>query len=811
MASIIRIKRSATSGDPSTLGTGELAYSALTGTQSNGGDRLYIGFGNETAGNAASHFVIGGKYFTDMLDHVHGTLTADSAIIVDDQKRIDELNVDNITLNGNTISTGSGNLYLDPVGSNYVQAVGTNFFVIPVGTTAQQSVGVDGGIRLNSETGQYEGYSNGNWSSLGGVRSVDGLTYITAESAPSSSDDTLRFYTDGTLRMSLDTDSLDIGTSIIVNIDNTTQSTSTSTGALVVDGGVGIAKNLYVGGDFNIAGAQVVSGDFGINGGDLYSTATTFNLLNQDGALSGSNDGPTTVNAFLNAATISMGASTGTTTINNNTTVTGDLTVTSNTIKSSSATAITLSGADVTVAGDLTVTGNDIFSSGAKAITLTNADVNVLGDLDVDVNLNVDGTAQIDGATTIGASGTRAALTVYGTTVSITGSDTTTIGVEAATASAITFELKATNTVGDANLDVNVDDAFTLDATTVSIDSTDNSNFSMTANSAATKSLTIDAVNAGAGTAEINVGSANTDAVNITSSGSVDVTTGQMHTTVTDLVVEANTVAITTTGTGNNTTLTGGELIVNVDAVTLRGTEGAGDNMTINMTGQLNVDNVRIDGNTIYSTDETNTLYLDPAPIGENTGLVVIKGNLQVDGTTTTINSTQVTIDDPIFTLGGDTVPTTSDNLDRGIKFNWYDTAADAAKIGFFGYDDSATEFVFIANASETGSTFEPASPGVFGNLRFGRLTLVDGTASTTTSSGALVVSGGVGIGGQLNVAGTTNKFTSTQASSSTTTGAVVISGGVGVGGNIYVGDDVIGAGAATSNLDGFNIDGGTY
>ena len=49
MAAIVRIKRSATSGNPTTLGAGELAYSGLTDNGSNGGDRLYVGFGTETA------------------------------------------------------------------------------------------------------------------------------------------------------------------------------------------------------------------------------------------------------------------------------------------------------------------------------------------------------------------------------------------------------------------------------------------------------------------------------------------------------------------------------------------------------------------------------------------------------------------------------------------------------------------------------------------------------------------------------------------------------------------------------------------
>ena len=99
----------------------------------------------------------------------------------------------------------------------------------------------------------------------------------------------------------------------VVNINGTTQSTSCTTGALVVDGGVGIAKDLFVCGNANIAG------DVEISGGDLTTTASTFNLINA---------GANTVN-FAGAGTaISIGAATGTTTINNaNTVVTGDLAV----------------------------------------------------------------------------------------------------------------------------------------------------------------------------------------------------------------------------------------------------------------------------------------------------------------------------------------------------------------------------------------------------------------------------------------------------------------------------------------------------
>ena len=68
MGSLLRIKRSELSGNPATLAAGELAYSALADNGSNGGDRLYIGMGVETAGNAVNHVIIGGKRYTDMVD-----------------------------------------------------------------------------------------------------------------------------------------------------------------------------------------------------------------------------------------------------------------------------------------------------------------------------------------------------------------------------------------------------------------------------------------------------------------------------------------------------------------------------------------------------------------------------------------------------------------------------------------------------------------------------------------------------------------------------------------------------------------------
>jgi len=101
MAQVIKIKRSDSSANPgSNLAKGELGYSYNS-------NKLFIGDGS-------TYDVIGGQTYVEMLDHAAGTLTASSAIIVGPDSKIDNLLVDNLQLNGNTISTGSGNLIIDP-------------------------------------------------------------------------------------------------------------------------------------------------------------------------------------------------------------------------------------------------------------------------------------------------------------------------------------------------------------------------------------------------------------------------------------------------------------------------------------------------------------------------------------------------------------------------------------------------------------------------------------------------------------------------------------------------------------------------
>ena len=120
MATTIKIKRGTGTSAPGSLSAGELAYTGGSGTSGNSGSRLFIGNPAD-----ASVLVIGGKYFADMLDHAPGTLTASSAIITDSSSKIDNLLIDNLQLNGNTISTTSGALTLTTTGTLTVNHGGT--------------------------------------------------------------------------------------------------------------------------------------------------------------------------------------------------------------------------------------------------------------------------------------------------------------------------------------------------------------------------------------------------------------------------------------------------------------------------------------------------------------------------------------------------------------------------------------------------------------------------------------------------------------------------------------------------------------
>ena len=387
MASTIRIKRSGAAGNPGTLAAGELAYSALADTGSGpvnttGGDRLYIGFGSETSGNAANHIVIGGKYFTDMMDHERGTLTASSAIITDADNKIDVINVGNITITGssNTISStnSNGDIYLVPNGTGYVN-INNAYSLPPANGTA--------GYVLTSHSD-----GKATWA------------------APST---TLTLATDGASGTNVDIDLLTetltiAGTStqgISTSADGPSGNTITITASDASDTQKGVAT-------FNTSGFVVTTGDVALKANVAQSftgtSGTATPALNALAIVGDSTSGVSTLASSAQVA-ISVGKATS-----------GQLGV-----SKYSASYITVTDGDVAInAATATTLGiasfpTSYFSVSAGAVNINYAGYSSLGVVTVDSDtMSVNGSGEISvNNTTLGTS----TLTPGSTTSSIAG------------------------------------------------------------------------------------------------------------------------------------------------------------------------------------------------------------------------------------------------------------------------------------------------------------------------------------------------------------------------------------------------------
>ena len=168
MATVIQLKRTNTATLPTanngTLEHGEMAYlydtssTALSAGQN--GRRLYIG---SPDGNNQTPIKVGGQYYTDMLEHAHGTLTASAALIADANSKINNLKVDVMDFDGSTITTESGNgLTLNPATSVSIKgaytlptADGTSGQAIVTdgsGATTFQTIGTSLSIKGDADT-----------------------------------------------------------------------------------------------------------------------------------------------------------------------------------------------------------------------------------------------------------------------------------------------------------------------------------------------------------------------------------------------------------------------------------------------------------------------------------------------------------------------------------------------------------------------------------------------------------------------------------------------------------------------------------
>lgn len=629
MATVIKIKNTDLNKAPvdgngdSVLATGELAYSYYTGAQNNFGDRIFIGTGTEVSGLSATYATIGGKYFTDLLDHVHGTLTASSGVVVDSNKKIDEWRVDNLVMNGNTLSI------------DQVSDANGNISVIPGGTTGDviitaRDTTINGTVHINgvqTHTGNLDVTGSGSFTT---TLNVDGQATLAS--------------------------------AVIEDLTNNR----------IVIAGTGGAVEDDANFTFNGTAFDIGQGDFTVD--------------------------VATGNTFVNGTLETQGLATLNTAVVEN--------LTDNRIVVAGSTSNLEDDGNFTFDGTTFKVGTSVTDKFRVGVAAGN--VATTGTLDVDGAVNLNATLDVDGQATI------ASLNVE----DLTASRVTFAGAsgELVDNANFTFDNAANklSITGSAQIDNLILDGNVLSTSTGTLTFTPAANAETIISS--TSALRLPVGNSTerpstAATGQIRYNTTTNQYEGYSSSawqglgGVIDVDQNTY-------VIAQPTPSLVVPGSTADTLyfVTGGVLQATIDTAT-----------------GLTVNNLNIDNNTISTT--TGDLYLDPGKTGAGspTGNVVVYGNLQVMGTTTEVNSTTITVDDPVFTLGGDTAPSSDDNKDRGIEFRWHDGSS--AKVGFFGWDDSASRFKFVNDATNVSEVFS----GSAGDVEFGN-TLIDSMTFSATN-----------------------------------------------------------------------------
>ena len=142
----------------------------------------------------------------------------------------------------------------------------------------------------------------------------------------------------------------------------------------------------------------------------------------------------------------------------------------------------------------------------------------------------------------------------------------------------------------------------------------------------------------------------------------------------------------------------------------------AGSNITVSSaTGNVTIG--------VTSTPSFTTITTTGTGSNSIGGNLTVTGNLTVNGTTTTVNSDVMTVDDPMIVIGlsgGLPLSVSDGGKDRGIAFNYFSASG---ATGFFGWDASASRFIFTSSATISGDvvgvtpTYAPVQASSFYTL----------------------------------------------------------------------------------------------
>ena len=875
MASIIRIKRSSTAGNPTTLGAGELAYSALTNNDSNGGDRLYIGIGTETSGDAANHLVIGGKYFTDLLDHTRGTLTASSALITDANSKLDNLKVDNLDLNGNTISSTdtNGNIVLTPNGTG--KLVLNNPYINGTTDTLAEFIydTVGGAVTGTASQILVTNNDGGNTSTISLINTaVTAGSYGSATAIPT-------FTVDAQGRLTA-ASTASISTTLAIAGDTGTDSIALGTDTITFAGGTGITSTVTSATntvDFSIDNTVVT-----LDGTQTLTNKTLTNPTITGLSISGVNVSDSsivfegaTADAHETTLTVTDPTADRTVTIPDatGTVVLADLaqTLTNKTINLANNTLTTTSAQLATAISDETGTGVVVFSNTPTLVTpvlgaATATSINGLTISSSTGTLTIANGKTLTASNTLTFTGTDTSSVAFGSggTVAYTANK---LSVFAATTSSelagVISDETGTGVVVFSNSPTLVTPVLGA-ATATSITATSGN---MTVNAAAGNN-SVNLVPTGTGSVDvankrITSVAEPTQAQDAATKAYVDSLANGLD--VKQSVRAASTSALTATysngssGVGATLTNAGTQAALTLDSIAL----SVGNRVLIK-------DQSAEEQNGVYTVTTVGTIStnwvltratdFDNSPgteVGPGVFFFVEEGTTQQDNGYVISTEGAITIgtDSIMFSqfsgagqiTAGEGLTKTGNTLNAVGTNNRIDISADAIDISVnYVGQSSITTLGTIATGTWQGTAVAGAYGGT-GVANTGKTITIGGnfttsgahtttlttTANTTltlpvtgtlatlsgteTLSSKTITGSSIGSSSPSTAAFTTLAasgavtFTSATDASNLTTAAVVLSGGLSVTKAMYVGTNITGAGAGTSTLDGFNIDGGTY
>ena len=166
-----------------------------------------------------------------------------------------------------------------------------------------------------------------------------------------------------------------------------------------------------------------------------------------------------------------------------------------------------------------------------------------------------------------------------------------------------------------------------------------------------------------------------------------------------------------------------------IDGATIGGSSaGAGTFTNLTSTGTVNLDSSgNIDGITIGASTAAAGTFTT-LQVNSN---ATVSGNLTVNGTTTTIDSATLTIEDPLIQLAKNNSGGAANAFDQGLFFN----RGSLTNVSFL-WDESADTFVFANTGSEDGTTAGNVTIDSYAPIRASEITVDTINLTGTTISG---------------------------------------------------------------------------